>query len=89
MSFNNVKSSYFIKFLLSYLSEQRKLSLVKYSKSIQNILNLQLFDYKLFSGRYIEYESNGKAKEFSSYDDHLIYEGEYLNRKRNGKGNEI
>ena len=41
MSFNNVKSSYYIKFLFSYLSEQRKLSLVKYSKSIQNILNLQ------------------------------------------------
>ena len=24
-------------------------------------------------GKYIEYESNGEAKEFSSYDDHLIY----------------
>ena len=37
---------------------------------------------------YIIYESNGKAREYSSSDDDLIFYGEYLNGKRNGKGKE-
>ena len=89
MSFNNVKSSYFIKFLFLYLSERRKLSFVKYSKSMQTSLNIHLLDYKLLSGKYVEYESKGKAKEYDSYDGHLVYEGEYLNGKRNGKEKNI
>jgi len=88
MSFNNAKSSYFIKFLFLYLSERRKLSFVKYSKSMQTSLNIHLWDYKLLSGKYVEYGSKGKAKEYDSYDDHLVYEDEYLNGKRNGKGKE-
>ena len=40
-------------------------------------------NYKLFSGRYIIYEKDGKVKEYN-YNDVLIFEGEYLN----GKGKE-
>ena len=65
-----------------------KLKTVKYNKNYQNLLNIQLINYKIFSGKYIEYKSDGKAKEYDSYDGHLIYEGEYLNGKRNGKGKE-
>ena len=85
---DSIKSTYFIKFIFSNLDKQRKLNLVKYSKRMKNLLNIQLFDYQLFSGKYIEYESNGKWKEYDIYYDHLIYEGEYLNGKRNGKGKE-
>ena len=88
MSLNDIKSSYFIQILFCHLSEEMKLKIVKYNKNYQNLLNINLINYKIFSGKYIEYESNGKAKEYDSYDDHLIYEGEYLNGKRNGEGKE-
>jgi len=88
MPINGIKSSYFIIILFSHLSEEIKLKIVKYNKNYQHLLNIKLINYKIFSGRYIEYESNGKVREYDSYDDHLIYEGEYLNGKRNGKGKE-
>ena len=88
MSLNNVKACYFLKILFSHLNERRKLRIINYSKSLQNVLNINIINYKILYGKYIEYESNGKAKEFSSYDDHLIYEGDYFNGKRNGKGKE-
>ena len=88
MSINDIKSSYFIIILFSHLREEMKLKMVKYNKNYQHLLNIKLINYQIFSGRYIEYESNGKTKEYDSYDDHLIYEGEYSNGKRNGKGKE-
>ena len=88
MAINNIKSSYFIVVLFSHLDEKRKLEIINYNKSFQNLLDINKINYKIFSGKYIEYESNGKAKEYDRYDNHLIYEGEYLNGKRNGKGKE-
>ena len=66
---------------------KQKLELIKYNKSLQETLNINLFNYKFFSRRYIEYELNGKGKEFN-FDGDLLFEGEYLNAKRNGKGKE-
>ena len=50
-------------------------------------MNISLINYKIFSGKYIIYEKNGKGKEIN-YDGYLIYEGEYINGERNGKGKE-
>ena len=83
----NVKASYFLRVLFSYIDEKQKLELIKYNKSLQENMNISLINYKYFSGKYIEYELNGKGKEYTIYDD-LIFEGEYLNGKRNGKGKE-
>ena len=88
MPINGIKSSYFIIILFSHLSEEMKLKMIKYNKNYQYLLNIKLINYKIFSGRYIEYGSNGKVRENDSYDYHLIYEGEYLNGKRNGNGKE-
>ena len=52
----NIKSSYFIKSVFSYLTEIRKLETIKYNKKFQNIVDLSLNNYKLFSGTYIKYE---------------------------------
>ena len=84
----NIKSSFFIKIIFSFLDEKTKLKLVKYNKSLQNNININLINYKILSGRYIIYEENGNIKEYSSYDDVLEFEGEYLNGERNGKGKE-
>ena len=82
----NIKSSFFIKIIFSFLDEKTKLKLVKYNKSLQNNININLINYKILSGRYIVYEENGNIKEYSSYYNVLEFEGEYKNGKRNGKG---
>ena len=86
---NNIKSTYFIQILLSYINERNKLKLIKYNKSLQKIININIINYKSFSGRYIIYESNNFGKEYEGGTNLLIYEGEYLNGKRHGKGKEF
>ena len=84
----NINTSYFIKTIFSYIEEGIKLKLVKYNKILQKILELNLFIYRIFSGRYIVYESNNKKAKEYNIQDILVFEGEYLNGYRNGKGKE-
>ena len=84
----NIKSSFISKRLFYNLDKKRKLKIVKYNKKLQNKINLDIIDYKSFSGRYIEYETKIKGKEFNIKNNILIYEGGYLNGERNGKGKE-
>ena len=87
--FENLKSLYFIKFkLFIKIEEQLKLRLLKYNKNLQNKLNINIINYKYYTGNYIIYESNKRGKEYKGYNDKLIYEGEYLKGERNGKGKE-
>ena len=83
-----IKSTYFIKIIFLFVNEKQKLELVKYNKNIQKYININIINYKHFSGKYIIYESNGIGKEYYCYDDELEFEGKYLNGKRNGKGKE-
>ena len=84
----NIKASYFIKSLFSYIDEKHKLKIAKYNKGLQKNINITIANYKYFTGKYIIYESNGVGKEYNSTDNLLIYEGEYLHGERNGKGKE-
>jgi len=83
----NVKSSYFLRVLFSFTNEKQKLKLIKYNKSLQRNIDINLINYKIFSGRYIIYEQNRNGKE-CDYDSHIIYEGEFLKGERKGKGKE-
>ena len=74
--------------IFSYLIEEKKFDMFKYSKKYQNILDIRLIDYKIFYGKYIIFEDEGKGKEYNVFNDKLIFEGEYSNGKRNGKGKE-
>ena len=85
---NNISSSYITKIIFSYLGTEQTLKIVKYNKILQNKLDIHIIDYRLFSGKYIIYESEKYVKEYFTYNDNLMYEGEYLNGKRNGKGKE-
>ena len=87
-SLKNIKSKYFVAFIFSFLSEKRKLEIIKYNKNLQNILNIKLINYKFYSGKSIIYELNGKAKEYNEVEDFIEFEGDCLNGKRNGKGKE-
>jgi len=84
----NIKSSYFIKLIYTFIEDVQKLKLVRYNKCIQKNLDISIINYKHFKGRYIIYESNGIGKVYNGYDDNLEFEGEYLNGERNGKGKE-
>jgi len=84
----NIKSIYFIKFIFVHVDEKQELKIVKSNKRVQKNIDISIINYKLFTGKYIIYESNKIGKEYNGYDDRLIFEGEYLNGKRNGKGKE-
>ena len=83
-----IKSVFFLRNLFSLIDEAEKLKLIKYNKKMQKFLFISIINYKIFSGRYIIYETKENGKEYSSYNDELTFEGEYLNGKRNGKGKE-
>ena len=83
-----INAIYFIRIIFMHFKEGRKLKIIKYTKSLQNTLNIKLINYKYFSKKYIIYEENGKGKEYDGHYDTLIFEGEYLNGERNGKGKE-
>ena len=84
----NMKSKDIIKILFSHLDEKIKLKTIKYNKKLQNMIDINLINYKFFSGRYIEYETKYEGKEYNGFNNNLIFEGEYLNGERNGKGKE-
>ena len=85
----NIKSLYILKEIVSHFVETSlKLKLFKYNKDFQNKIDISLINYKFFSKRYVKYEDNNQAKEYSYKDYTLIYEGGYLNKRRNGKGKE-
>ena len=64
------------------------MKILKYNKSFQNKLDINIKHYAFYSGRYIIYDSKGKGKEYNGYTDDLINEGEYINGERNGQGKE-
>ena len=83
--FENIKSFYLKKIILSLINEEKALNLIKYNKTLQNNLGINLLYYKLFIKRYIVYETEQKVKFYSALNDQLLFEGEFLNGKRNGK----
>ena len=89
INYKDIKSSYIIKGIFSYLYEKQKLKIIIYNKELQNTCLIDIKDYKNISGKYIIGERNGKGKEYTVNENILLYEGEYLNGKRNGKGKEF
>ena len=81
----DIKSSYFVKKVFSYINIKKKLKIIKYNSTIKNKINLNLTYYKLFSTRYIIYSTKKSGKEYNLRNE-LLYEGEYLNGERSGKG---
>ena len=59
-----------------------------YNKEFQQIILIDINDYKNISGKYKIIAKNGKGKEFN-FKGKIIFEGEYLNGKRNGQGKEF
>ena len=88
---NNVliKSSLVIKKIFSYLEQKRKLKMIIYNNKYQKNLGINIENYKNASGKLVEIDKNGNAKEYYLTSKELMFEGEYKNKKRNGKGKEF
>ena len=78
----DIKSSYFIKELFSFLKKNRQLNMVIYNKELQKKLLFNIEDYKRISGKNKIGDKNGKGKEYILNTNILIFEGEYLNGKK-------
>ena len=83
----NIKSSYICKIIFSYINEKTKLKILKYNKSLQNKLDINLVYYKFIIERFIRYETKDKGEEYN-YNNIFLYSGEFLKGRRNGKGKE-
>ena len=68
----NIKSTYFSKGLFLHLDDKTKLELIKYNTKWQKILDINIFNYKIFSGKYIIYETKGNGKIFNALNNNLI-----------------
>ena len=85
---NNIKSIYFLRTIMTYIEEGKKLELIMYNKNIQNKLEIGIINYQFFSGKYKILDKTGTSQVFFGANDEMIFEGKYVNGKRNGKGKE-
>ena len=87
----NIKSNFFMRDLFSLVEDGKQLQLVKYNKSLQKILNLNIMNFRVFSGKYTVYEdeTNRNGKIYNAFENKLIFEGELINGRKNGKGKNI
>ena len=86
--FTSIKSLYIIKKIFSFVYRKRILRLIKYNKSLQSKLSIDLDTYKDNALVYRVIENNGQGKEYDKDKDELLFEGEYKNKKRVGIGKE-
>ena len=88
INFRDIKSSYNIERVFSFLKNKEKLDMIKYNKELKKICSIDIEDYKKVSGKYKIGKKNGKGRENIIGTNILIFEGKYLNGKKNGKGKE-
>ena len=84
----NIKFSYVIKQILYYIEYKKLLTLIKYNKQMQDLLDININNYKILNGKCQIIEKDGTGKEYNPFNGKVIFEGQYLNGKRNGKGKE-
>ena len=88
INYRDIKSSFTIKRIFSFLKEKEKLNIIIYNKKFQKLCLIDIEDYKQINGKYKIGKKNGKGKEYIIETKILIFEGEYLNGIKNGKGKE-
>ena len=82
INLKDIKSSFIIKGIFSFLYKKQRLNMITYNKSLQNMLIVDIEDYKKISGKCKIGGKNGKGSEYLLNTKNLIFEGEYLNGKK-------
>ena len=76
-----IKSIFFLRKVFNYLDEKRKLNVIKYNKNLQNLINVNIINYKTLSKKIIIKEiceGKEKWKIYNAINNSLLFEGEYL-----------
>ena len=87
----NIINKKLIKSIFKKVNEKQKLKIIKDNKNLQNMIDVNILNYKLYSKKTIKFTgkiSEGKGKEYNKKGV-LLFEGEYKCRKREGKGKEF
>ena len=84
----NIKSSYIIMNVFSFLEKKQKLNLIIYNKKFQKIFGVGFEDYREISKIYRIVDINGNGGDYIKDTEKLIFVGEYLNGKKRKKGKE-
>ena len=74
-----IKSIFILKKIVNHLTEKSKLLLFANNKNIQHKINIDIYNYILFSKVYKIAEKDGKGEEYKSCNKQLIFTGEYKN----------
>ena len=82
-----IRSSVILQKVFKYIDNILKLKIALYNKVIQRKLNLDLNDFKRYSGKYRKKDGE-ITYEYNSSNDFLLFEGNYSNGKKNGCGKE-
>ena len=57
---NIIRVTFFYKVLFANVYEKTKLKIVKYNKNLKNKIDININNYKYFTGKYIIYENEQK-----------------------------
>ena len=86
INLRDIKSSFIIKIIFSFLHEKEILNMIMYNKEFQKMLLVDIKDYIKISDKYKIGGKNGKGREYIINTNKLIFEGEYLKGRKNGIG---
>ena len=64
INYRDIKSSYIIERVFSFLNKKHKLNIIIFSKESQKMCLIDIEDYKNISGKYKIGEKNGKGQEY-------------------------
>ena len=87
----NIKSDYFIQKIFSYIHERKKLETIKYNKSIQKIIDININNYREYSEKFssIEIEIIPTKNEYGQFlkigEDYKKYYHIYFNDNKKEK----
>jgi len=77
VNIKDIKSSFIIKNMFSFLSKKKLLNMVMYNQQFQKLLSVNIEKYIKTSGKYKIVGKNGKGKEYMR-DPNIEFEGDYL-----------
>ena len=78
-----IKSKFFIINLFTFLEDEKILKMIIHNKNLQNLLKINIINYKFLSGKYIVFVINGKGKIYNAFNDNLLFEGEFIKGRKN------
>ena len=67
----NIRSYYITRIVFSFIDLKKAYILVKYNKSLFNKLDINTIYFKALSEKYVIFEKNGIAREYSPFDNKL------------------